>query len=114
MTFKTDAQEDFEDIINDTEEFGIEAIHTPQGGIAQPAFNVILGDRIKHGNDEIGDVQFESIFATAVASDVTAVKYRDALVINSEDYVVANNPYLDSEFKAVSVIELNRKIETKI
>lgn len=114
MTFKTDVQDDIGDIIDDTEEFGIEAIHTPQGGEAQPAFNVILGESILHGNDETGFVEQESVSVTAKTSDVTAVSYRDKITINSVDYEVVNDPYQDSEFKAVSIIELRRTIPTKI
>lgn len=115
MTFKTDAQADIAEIINDTDEFGLEAIHTPQGGSAQPAFNVILGESILHGNDDNdSSIEFESIFATAVTSDVVLVKKRDAIVINLIDYVVANDPYLDSEFSGTSVIEMNLKYPTKI
>jgi len=114
VTFKTDAQADIAEIINDTEEFGVEVIHTPQEGVAQPAFNALIGESILHGNDEESTVEFESIFITVISSDVIAVKYRDALVFNSIDYVVANDPYDDSIFSGTSVIELNRKSKTKI
>jgi hypothetical protein len=114
MTFKTDIQEDIADIIDDVEEFGDSAIHTPQGGAAQTAIGCLIGESILHGDDKEGIVNQESVFITVKSSDVTTVKIRDSISINSVDYTVVNDPYTDSETTAVSVIQLRRTIQTKI
>ena len=116
MSFKTDVQSDLIDIINDTDAFGIEVTHTPQGGAPQTPFNVILGEAIKHGDDddEAGEVNGADIYITASSDDVITISYRDNININNVDYVVVNDPYQDSVFKNVSVIQLRRLIETKI
>ena len=108
MTFKDDMQADIADIIDDTDEFGTEAIHTPQGGVAQPAFNCLIGESILHGDDEMGTIDDESIAITVITDEVTAVKIRDSITVNGTPYEVVNAPFTDSETSGTSVIELRR------
>lgn len=113
-TFREDLQSDIEDIIDLTDEFSLVATHTPKGGGDTTTFNVILGERMLYGDDEAGGVTQENVAVTAKSLDVTSVRYRDTLTINSVEYQVVNDPVQDSVVSAVSVIFLRRLHETKI
>ena len=51
MTFKTDVIDDISTFTN-TNEFGTSIIWTPKGGVAQPAFDVILNENVLHGDPQ--------------------------------------------------------------
>jgi len=116
MTFKDEAKEAIADIINS--EFGESIFHTPQGGVAQPVINCLIGDSIMHGDDEKSFVISEETSITCISSEVIAVKYRDTITLTSDstEFQVVNNPYSDSRFSGASVIDLrrDRQNETRI
>ena len=116
MTFQTQILEDMADIINGA--FGLECIHTPKGGAAQPAFNCLKDEAILNGNSETLQVSEEDINITVITSEVTAVKQWDFITIDSVKYEVVGNPYINLGLVGSSVIELRRRkgtpAETKI
>ena len=114
MTFETDVQEDVEAIING--EFSRECIHTPRGGVAQPAFNCLLNNAPMHG-DEVKPIVFEEdIGISVISSEVTAVKKRDFILVTGTSFEVINDPVIDLGFAGTSVINLRteRTRQTKI
>ena len=116
MTFQTQILEDMADIING--DFSLECIHTPKGGVAQPAFNCLKDEAVLNGDSETLEVTDEDINISVITSEVTAVKQWDFITIDSVKYEVVGNPYISLSLLGSSVIELRRRkgtpAETKI
>jgi len=117
MTLKTEIIADLPVFFN-SDEFGNSAVWTPKGGVAQPAFVVILDDTVLHGDeDQEKDVIQESIVVRGATSDLSGVKARDSLLITSligsVNYEVINDAYPDEEKSGESIIDLRRSIRNR-
>ena len=113
MTLKTDIIADLTTFLN-SDEFAYSAIWTPASGVAQPAFNVIIDDTIAHGdeNQEL-EVVAETVVVWGATTDVSSIKSRDMILIDSVTYEVINDAYEDEEKSGMSILDLRRPLRNR-
>jgi hypothetical protein len=115
MTFQDDIQTDISDIIYDTDEFAITATwYSKKTGITSQSFSCIVGEAVFHGDEETDIIHRERVSLSSPISNIEDVKKRDIITLNNIEYEAIGDTYLNSSSQNIGIIQLRRKIETKI
>lgn len=100
------------DIFLNESDFAVSAIHTPDGGVAQPAVSVIFLEELREGDQYRGIVEeyIAEIYGKTTA--LAAVKLNDLVTIAGVDYQVTSDAVPDGT--GLSKVPLRRLIPIRI
>ena len=97
-----------------TNDFAESAIHTPAGGLAQPAVNVILSERLADGDQYALEniIAVYECIAYGKTTDLTAWSLNDTVLINSVRFQITAEQVPDGS--GMSGVRLRRIIKPSI
>lgn len=115
MTFRDDIQSDIEEVFYDVDEFSESATWFSYAtGITSQSFAGNIGEAIFHGDEETGIINRPSITLSSPIANIENVKKRDIITSGGVEYEAVGDTYIDSKLEFVGIINLRRKIETRI